>query len=79
MVTSFFIGLEFSIPVDTVVDIRSCIEEFVQIANSWEGRKSGMDLEIEHILQKDLPLYVTQNDSVDLEQLELEEAIDILD
>lgn len=73
IITSFFIGLEFAVPLDTVVDLKSCIEEFVNIVNSWEDRKTGMDVTIDHVLQKDLPAYVREDNSVDLEKLEIDE------
>ena len=70
LVTSFFIALRFSPSVDSV-DLRSCMDEFVHIVNSWEDRKSTMDLTIKHMLQKDLPDYVYQDDNlIDLETLE---------
>ncbi len=73
IVTSFFIGLEFAVPLDTVLDLKSCIDEFVNIVNSWEDRKNGMDVTIKHVLQKDLPAYVKEDSSVDLEKLEIDE------
>ena len=76
IVTTFFIALRFSPGVNSV-DLKSCTDEFVYIANSWKNRKSSMDLKIDHVLQKDLPEYVTQNDTDDLENLLIEEEIDV--
>ena len=74
IVTSFFIALHFSIPVDTIVDLRSCTQEFVIMANSWEERKIGMDLTINHVLQNDLPDCVFHGGAaIDLENLEVED------
>lgn len=76
IVTSFFIGLEFAAPVGADIDLRSCMEEFVFIVNSWEDRENGMDLKINPVLRKDLPDYVTEDNSVDLEKLEFEEELE---
>lgn len=57
IITSFFIALRFAQGIDSV-DLKTCIEEFVNIVNNWEHRVLSMDLTIEHALDKDLPEYV---------------------
>ena len=57
IITSFFVALRFAQGTNSV-DLKSCIEEFVNIVNNWEHRVSSMDLTIEHVLEKDLPEYV---------------------
>ncbi len=61
--TSFFIGLRFAAGVETL-DLKSCSAEYVYMANTWDGRKEGMDLKIEHVLQSDLPGFVLDEASV---------------
>ncbi len=75
IVTSFFIALRFSSPGVDSVDLKSCTEEYLHIVNSWENRNGSMDLTIEHVLQKDLPEYVTKDDTTDLEKLDFEDDI----
>jgi len=53
----FFMALRFAFGVENV-DLRYCTSEFLHKVNSWEGRKVGMDLTIEHVMQKDLPTYL---------------------
>jgi poly(A) polymerase len=53
----FFIGLRFAPEIDTV-DVRHLTMDFLYKVNSWEGRKSTMDLSIAHITDEDLPLFV---------------------
>ncbi len=64
VITSFFIALRFEKGIDAI-ELIDCIEEFVNIANNWENRKSSMDLTIEHVLQKDLPGYVRKDEDDD--------------
>lgn len=53
----FFMALRFAFGVENV-DLRYCTSEFLHKVNSWEGRRIGMDLTIEHVMQKDLPSYL---------------------
>lgn len=53
----FFMALRFAFGVENV-DLRYCTSEFLRKVNSWEGRRVGMDLTIEHVMQKDLPTYL---------------------
>lgn len=61
--TYFFIALRFAHGIESVDLIGGC-SEFVYSVNSWEGRKGGMDLQIDHVLQHDLPTFVFESDSV---------------
>lgn len=54
---SFFIGLRFAPEIDKV-DVRHLTMDFLYKVNTWEGRKSTMDLSIAHITDEDVPLYV---------------------
>ena len=56
-VTYFFIALRFVAGVESV-DLIGCTTEFSYSVNGWEGRKKGMDLKIDHVLQGDLPHFV---------------------
>jgi poly(A) polymerase len=56
--SSFFIGLRFATGLERI-DLSQCTNEFLSIVNSWEGRRVGMDLTIDHILQRDLPEFVS--------------------
>jgi hypothetical protein len=53
----FFMALRFAYGVANV-DLRYSTQEFLHKVNSWEGRRLGMDLTIEHVMQKDLPTYL---------------------
>lgn len=55
----FFIGLRFA-PGLQSVDLRYHTSDFLHKMNSWEGRKEGMDLDLCHVLQADLPSIVYQ-------------------
>ena len=57
IVTYFFIALRFEAGAESV-DLIGCTTEFSYSVNSWEGRKKGMDLKIDHVLQSDLPQFV---------------------
>lgn len=63
IVTYSFIALRFTEGIESV-DIIGCTNEFTYMVNSWEGRKLGMDLRIDHVLQSDLPSFVFE-DSID--------------
>ena len=62
IVTSFFIALRFAYGVENA-DLIDCTAEYSYTVNSWEDRKSGMDLDIGHVLQKDLPGFVFRGTS----------------
>ena len=51
----FFIGLRFAPNVESINLKQHTSEFLINQINSWEGRKPGMDLMINHVLQKDLP------------------------
>lgn len=53
----FFIALRFAPKIDQV-DIRHLTMDFLYKVNTWEGRKSTMDLSIAHITDEDLPMFV---------------------
>ena len=57
IVTYFYIALRFAHGIGSV-DVADSCSEFVYSVNTWEGRKSGMDLKIDHVLQPDLPSFV---------------------
>lgn len=50
----FFIALRFAPGVETV-DLRYSTSDFLHKVNSWEGRRSGMDLSIARVTADDLP------------------------
>jgi poly(A) polymerase len=58
----FFMALRFAFGVENV-DLRFCTSEFLHKVNSWEGRRLGMDLTIEHVLQKDLPSFLFESET----------------
>ena len=58
----FFMALRFAFGVENV-DLRFCTSEFLHKVNSWEGRRLGMDLTIEHVLQKDLPSFLFERNT----------------
>jgi len=57
MASSFFTVLRFAHGIDAI-DLKSCTEEFAYKVNSWEERTDTMDVSITHVLQKDLPSFV---------------------
>jgi hypothetical protein len=59
--SSFFIALRFA-PLVEKVNLKQATSQFLHQVNSWEGRKAGMDLKIEHILQKNLPSFINNDD-----------------
>jgi poly(A) polymerase len=58
----FFMALRFAFGVENV-DLRFCTSEFLHKVNSWEGRRLGMDLTIEHVLRKDLPSFLFESET----------------
>mmetsp|Transcript_10037 Transcript_10037/g.14926 ORF Transcript_10037/g.14926 Transcript_10037/m.14926 type:complete len:531 (-) Transcript_10037:137-1729(-) len=54
---SFFIALRFAHGVENI-NISDLASEFLYKVNSWEERREGMDLKLEHKLQQDLPAYI---------------------
>ena len=58
----FFMALRFAFGVENV-DLRYCTSEFLHKVNSWEGRRLGMDLSIEHVMQKDLPTFLYDSET----------------
>ena len=55
-VSSFFIALRFA-EVTEKVDLGPLIIDFLQIVNSWDGRKETMDLAINIVSQENLPSF----------------------
>jgi poly(A) polymerase Pap1 len=53
----FFVALRFAPGTDSV-NLRYCTSDFLHNVNSWEERKRGMDLNIAHIVQSELPGFV---------------------
>lgn len=56
-VTSHFVALRFAHTAKRV-DLGPLVMDFLQVVNSFEGRKSGMDLAMCIVSKKDLPSYV---------------------
>jgi len=56
-VTSFFMALRFARGVEEV-DLTPCPRKYLTDVNSWPERVPGMDVSIEHKLQKHLPSFV---------------------
>jgi len=73
IVTYFFIALRFVTGVDSV-EMVGCTTEFSYSVNSWEGRRKGMDLKIDHVLQNDLPDFVFEGSGSSCEESEVEEG-----
>ena len=61
-ISSFFIGLRFA-HIESI-DLKPNTLEFCCIVNSFENRRVGMDVSIRHVLQKDLPSFVKESDSI---------------
>ena len=73
IVTYFFIALRFVTGVESV-EMVGCTTEFSYSVNSWEGRRKGMDLKIDHVLQSDLPDFVFEGSGSSCEESEVEEG-----
>ena len=69
-VSSFFVALRFSEDTDKV-DLGPLIMDYLQIVNSWDGRKESMDLDINIVSQKNLPSF-----AFELEFAEKENEVD---
>ena len=61
-ISSFFIALRFSPKIESI-DLKPNTLEFTSIVNSWENRKEGMDILINHVLNQDLPSCVHDTES----------------
>ena len=72
-VQSYFIALRFADGIEEV-DIRTGAEEFFYVVGSWDGRRAGMDLTIEHIIQDHLPPFVFDKKDVCGEESKLEDV-----
>ena len=59
-VASFFVALRFEEGIEDV-DVKPCCEEFLYKLNSFEGRRPGMDLTIDCLLQNELPAFVFES------------------
>lgn len=73
IVTYFFIALRFVTGVESV-EMVGCTTEFSYSVNSWEGRRKGMDLKIDHVLQSDLPDFVFEGSGSSCEESEVGEG-----
>lgn len=58
--TYFYMALRFEYGVENV-DTTSCTHEFLYMVNTWENRKAGMDIKLDHVLQRNLPSFVFDN------------------
>ena len=65
-VSSFFIALRFAEDTDKV-DLGPLTMDYLQIVNSWEGRKESMDLAINIVSQKNLPPFAFEVESAEKE------------
>lgn len=75
-VSSIFIALRFAYGIENV-DLQSCTSHFLYQVNSWDQRKFGMDLTIEHKLQQHLPDFVfAENNNKSTEALSNEGTVD---
>lgn len=62
-VSSFFVALRFSHQAKRV-DLGPLVADYLRIVNDWEGRLTGMDLEIRLVLKKNLPSFVFEDEEV---------------
>jgi len=65
-VSSFFVALRFAEDIEKV-DLGPLIMDYLQIVNSWDGRKESMDLEINIVSQKNLPSFAFEVDFAEKE------------
>jgi poly(A) polymerase Pap1 len=56
-VSSFFVALRFA-PNIECIDLTGSAQEMLFKVNSWEDRREGMDMTIEHLMQNQLPAFV---------------------
>ena len=75
---SFFVALRFEEGIEDV-DVKPCCEEFLYKLNSFEGRRPGMDLTIDCLLQNELPAFVfeSRDDCNSIDGLETGTAVDV--
>ena len=62
IVTYFYIALRFADGVENV-DLWGCTTEYAYSVDGWEGKREGMDLHIEYVLQQNLPDFVFETSS----------------
>lgn len=65
--SDFFIALRFAPGVETC-NLKYLTSDFLHKVNSWEERTEGMDLQITHVLQQDLPHALLREGLVGLEK-----------
>ncbi len=74
----FFIALRFAYGIENV-DLIDLTAEYTYSVNNWDERAQGMDLRINHVLQRDLPAFVfkssSQNDNQACNNAQDEEII----
>lgn len=58
----FFIALRFTSNIETL-NLKQFTLDFLHKVNSWEERKPGMDIDIQHVLQEDLPKFLHEEDN----------------
>jgi len=56
----FFIALRFAPNVETI-NLKHYTLDFLHKVNSWEDRKPGVDLNIQHVLKENLPKFVSED------------------
>lgn len=57
----FYVALRFSPDVESV-DLKPLLEDFLTMLNSWDGREDGMDLDVNVLVQDELPQIVTSDE-----------------
>lgn len=57
----FYVALRFSPDVESV-DLKPLLEDFLNKLNSWGGREVKMDLDVDVLLQNELPQFVFQDE-----------------
>lgn len=60
----FYVALRFSPDVESV-DLKPLLEDFLNMLNSWDEREDGMDLDVDILLQNELPQFVFQDEECD--------------
>jgi poly(A) polymerase Pap1 len=57
----FYVALRFSPDVESV-DLKPLLGDFLNMLNTWEEREDGMDLDVDVLLQDELPLFVLDDE-----------------
>ena len=64
----FFIALRFAPNIETI-NLKHFTLDFLHKVNSWEERKPGMDLNIQHVLKENLPNFISEDFQENLNML----------